>query len=51
MIALGLVLLIVGWIIGMQLLVTLGIILIVVGIIFLVLGAIGHPVLGRSRWY
>ena len=38
MIVLGLILLILGWILGIGILVTIGIILLVIGVVFLVLG-------------
>lgn len=50
MIILGLILLIVGWIIGFHLLVTLGVILVIVGVVFVMLSAAGHAVGGRN-WY
>lgn len=51
MIVLGLVLLVVGWLVGIGLLETIGIILLVIGVILLVLGSVGHPVGGRRYWY
>lgn len=51
MIVLGIVLLIVGWLLGIGILTTLGIILIVVGVILELLGAVGRPVLGRRHYY
>jgi hypothetical protein len=51
MIALGLVLLLLGVLLGVSLLYTLGAILLVIGVIFYVLGATGRPVGGRSHYY
>lgn len=51
MIVLGIVLLILGWLVGVSILFTLGVILIVVGVIFELLGVAGHPIGGRSHWY
>jgi hypothetical protein len=51
MIALGLILLLLGVLLGVSLLYTLGAILLVIGVIFYVLGAVGRPVGGRSHYY
>jgi type IV secretory pathway VirB2 component (pilin) len=51
MIVLGIILLVLGWLLGIHLLWTLGIILIVVGVILELLGAIGRPVFGRRHYY
>ncbi|MDQ3827546.1 MAG: DUF6131 family protein [Actinomycetota bacterium] len=51
MIVLGIVLLILGWLLGIGILWTLGIILIVIGVILELLGAVGRPVLGRRHYY
>lgn len=50
MIVLGVVLLILGWLLGVGILWTLGIILIVVGVILYVLGSMGRAV-GPRRHY
>ncbi|WP_330181399.1 DUF6131 family protein [Nocardia sp. NBC_01503] len=50
MIVLGLVLLVVGWLVGIPLLTTLGIIVLVAGLVLWALGSMGRPVGGR-RWY
>lgn len=50
MIVLGLVLLIAGWLLGIGLLTTVGIIVLVAGVILWALGSVGRPVGGR-RWY
>lgn len=51
MIALGLILLILGWVLGISLLVTIGIIILIVGIVFFILGQTDHAVGGRKYWY
>jgi len=51
MIVLGIILLVVGYLLGIGILWTLGIILIVVGAILALLGAIGHPIGGRRYYY
>lgn len=50
MIVLGIGLLLVGWLIGLPVLQTLGLILVVVGILLALLGATPYAVGGR-RWY
>jgi hypothetical protein len=50
-IILGLVLAIVGALIDVGILVTIGVILIVVGVIFWILGALDRPVMGRRHYY
>ena len=50
-IALGIILLVLGFLFGAGILWTLGIILIVVGAILWILGAIGRPVAGRTHYY
>jgi membrane protein implicated in regulation of membrane protease activity len=51
MIVLGLILLILGWVLGIGILVTIGIIVLVVGLVFLILGQTGRAVGGRKYWY
>lgn len=51
MIVLGIVLLILGYVLTIPLLWTIGIILIVIGAVMWVLGAVGRPVAGRRYWY
>lgn len=51
MIVLGLILLIIGYLLGINLLYTIGGILLIVGLVLWLLGAVGRPVGGRSRWY
>jgi hypothetical protein len=50
-IVLGVVLLLLGWLTGISILYTLGVILLVLGVIFFALGAAGRPVGGRSYWW
>jgi hypothetical protein len=51
MIILGIILLVVGWLLGISILFTIGIILIVVGAILELLGAVGRPMFGRRHYY
>ncbi|MFE6834948.1 DUF6131 family protein [Streptomyces sp. NPDC057705] len=51
MIILGIILLIVGWLLGISILWTLGIILLVIGAVLWILGAVGHEVGGRRHYY
>lgn len=50
MIILGVLLAILGYLLGIGLLTTLGLILLVVGLVFLLLGGIGRPVGNRNWW-
>jgi hypothetical protein len=50
MIVLGVILLVLGFVLGIQLLITIGIIVLVIGLVLLLLGSTGRPVGGR-RWY
>ena len=51
MIVLGLILLILGIVLGIGILYTIGIILLVVGVILWILGAAGHAVAGRRHYW
>lgn len=51
MIVIGLILLILGWILGISILWTIGIIVLIIGIVFFVLGQMGRAVGGRKYWY
>lgn len=51
MIVLGAILLILGWLLHVGILQTIGIILLVIGAVLWVLGAVGRPVAGRRYWY
>lgn len=50
MIILGVVLVLAGFLVGIPILETLGVILLVVGVILLVVGGT-YPVAGRRHWY
>ncbi|MET9878769.1 MULTISPECIES: DUF6131 family protein [Streptomycetaceae] len=51
MIILGIILLIIGFLTGISILWTLGVILVVIGLVLWVLGAMGHAVAGRRHYY
>ncbi|MFJ3921823.1 DUF6131 family protein [Streptomyces sp. NPDC090022] len=51
MLILGVILLIIGWLTGLSILWTIGIILIVVGAILWILGSVGHAVGGRRHYW
>ncbi|RKT02322.1 hypothetical protein BX286_0215 [Streptomyces sp. 3211.6] len=51
MIVLGIILLVVGYVVGISILWTLGIILVVLGIILWILGSVGHNVGGRRHYW
>jgi len=51
MIVLGIVLLLIGWLVGIGILTTLGTILVIVGLVLFLIGAAGHPVGGRGFWW
>jgi hypothetical protein len=51
MIVLGIILLVLGSLLGISILTTLGTILLVIGVVLLILGAVGHPLGGRKYWY
>jgi hypothetical protein len=50
-IVLGVILLILGFILNISILWTIGIIVLVVGIVFFILGATGRAVGGRKYWF
>jgi len=50
-IVLGVILLILGFVLNVQILWTIGIILLVIGAVLWILGAVGRPVAGRRYWY
>jgi hypothetical protein len=50
-ISLGVILLILGFLLNIGILTTLGIILIVIGVILFILGAMGNAIGGRRHWY
>jgi hypothetical protein len=51
MIILGVILLIVGFLLKISILWTIGIILVVIGVILAILGATGHAVAGRRHFF
>ena len=51
MIAIGIILLIIGFLTGFSILWTIGIIVLVLGLIALLLGTMGHPVGGRRHYW
>ena len=51
MIALGIILMIIGFVAGIPFLWTVGVILLVIGLVLLVLGSLGHAVGGRRHYY
>lgn len=51
MITLGILLLILGWLLEIGLLSTLGVILLVVGVVLMILGAMGRAVGGRAHYF
>jgi hypothetical protein len=51
MIVLGLILLLIGFLTGISILWTIGIVLIIVGVVLWILGATGRAVGGRKYWY
>lgn len=51
MIALGVILLILGFILKINILWTIGIVVLVIGLVLLLLGAAGRTIGGRKHWY
>ncbi|MEU8223713.1 hypothetical protein [Kribbella sp. NPDC048915] len=51
MLILGLILLILGFVLNISILWTLGIILLLIGAVFWILGATGRAVGGRRHWF
>jgi hypothetical protein len=51
MIILGLILLIVGFVTGIAILWTIGIVVLAIGLILVLLGAVGHAVGGRRHYW
>jgi Family of unknown function (DUF6131) len=51
MIAIGIILLIIGFITGFSIVWTIGIIVLVLGLIALLLGSVGHPIGGRRHYW
>ncbi|WP_170312996.1 DUF6131 family protein [Prescottella subtropica] len=51
MIVLGLILLLIGFLTGISIIWTIGIVLLVIGVILALIGATGRAVGGRRHWY
>lgn len=51
MIILGIILLVLGYVLGVGILETIGVILLVIGAVLWILGAVGRPVGGRKVWF
>ncbi|MFI9047233.1 DUF6131 family protein [Streptomyces sp. NPDC053427] len=51
MIVLGIILLVVGFVVGIAILWTIGAVLVVLGLIFWILGTMGHAVFGRKHYW
>lgn len=51
MIVLGIILLVIGYVVPLPILITIGWILVAIGIILWILGAVGRPVAGRKVWF
>ena len=51
MIVLGVILLVLGFLLDISILWTIGVILIVLGVIFWILGSMGRAIGGRRYWY
>ncbi|HWD94995.1 MAG TPA: DUF6131 family protein [Acidimicrobiales bacterium] len=51
MVIFGVVLLIIGFLLGVPILWTIGMILLVIGVVLWVFGAIGHEIGGRRHYY
>jgi len=51
MIIVGIILLLLGFLLGIPILWTLGIVLVVIGVVLMILGGIGRPVGGRKHYF
>ena len=51
MIVIGIICLILGFVLNISILWTIGIILLIIGAVLWILGAVGRPVAGRRYWY
>jgi hypothetical protein len=51
MIVLGVILLVIGFIVGIPVLYTIGIVLALIGVVFAILGATGRAIGGRAHWF
>jgi hypothetical protein len=48
---LGIICLVIGYLLGISILYTVGTILLVVGLVLFLLGMAGHPMGGRNHWW
>jgi hypothetical protein len=51
MIVLGIILLVIGFVVGVPILWTIGLILVIVGVVLWLLGSAGREIGGRKHWY
>lgn len=51
MLVLGIILIVAGYLLGISILYTIGVILAIIGLVLLLVGAVGHPVGGRRYWF
>ncbi|MFC4065820.1 hypothetical protein [Actinoplanes subglobosus] len=51
MLVVGLILLLLGYLLHVSILYTIGVILLVIGAVLWILGAVGRPVGGRKVWF
>lgn len=51
MVVLGIVLLVCGFLLGIGILETLGLILVIIGVVLILLGSTGHAIGGRRHYY
>jgi hypothetical protein len=51
MIVFGVVLMLIGFLLGIPVLWSIGVILLIIGLVFWILGAVGHAVGGRRHYY
>jgi hypothetical protein len=51
MIILGIILLLLGWLLDISILWTIGIIILVIGAVLYLLGAVGRPIAGRRHYW
>lgn len=51
MLILGIILLLIGWLTGIGILSTLGLILVIIGLLLMVIPLAGGPTVGGRRWW
>lgn len=51
MFALGLIVLLIGWLTGISILYTIGVILLIIGLVLMLLPLAGGPMVGNRRWW